>query len=209
MFGPVGSQIMSIFKLLSPEEIDSYIVREGVNKVEGSMAAGGEQLSFNSAHTQDGNTEDKDEKLDTDSKAEIIPISEFQKKEVMGESASGETQANAEVKDIRESNPEVPTPSENVRGSSVLESMGILSAATLKKQEMERLEAERKKRDSATVFLLKERQKMRDSKKRLIEQQAISTYNKKSNEDYAATNNDEDEEISADSRGILVNKTQY
>ena len=217
MLGPIGSELMNIFRLLSPDEIDRYIVDKKVQRVEGSMAAGGEEMEFN---TEDSNLSERHkEQLKKDQKAKIIPISQYQ--EEKEERPKSEQHQLAELADMdlpTESEEENTDPSfvnqrvQAVSPKSDLESIGVLSGSTIKELEAQRMAEENSKKESATVFLLRERQKMRQSKQKLIHQQAHKQY--KSNaaqEFYQQTEEDllSDDPQTDTSKGILVNKRHY
>ncbi len=90
--------------------------------------------------------------------------------------------------------------------------MGILSASSIKEIEAERRKKENDKKDSATVFLLKEREKMRDSKRRMTEQRAIKSYQTNAAQEfYDDTEEDisDEENRQNDLKGILLNKKHF
>lgn len=91
-----------------------------------------------------------------------------------------------------------------------LESIGI--ASQNKVEELEKLKAEQelKSMPSASVFLLEERNKIKKSQKKLYNQKAINTYKNSSNMDLSTTEaDDESDEKSVGSVGVLINKRQY
>ena len=205
MLGPIGSEVMAIFRLLSPHEIDAYITEEeaSVVRIEGSRTATGEELSHDSSKQfyqkadpeQVADLDDTDE-IDVKKPAKIIPLHAYQEQKQQPEERPSKQHSR-------------PTGGSK---SSGLDSLGILSASQIKEQEQERLKQERNKEDSVTVFLLKERQKMRQSKQRLTEQTAIKLYQTNAAVDlHMEETVDEDGETlaSSDMRGILVNKKQF
>jgi hypothetical protein len=214
MLGPIGSELMSIFRLLSPDEINKYIVDKTVRKVAGTMAASGESMEFN---TEDSNLgEFQKEKFNKEQKAKIIPISDYQKDEEPKKKANKHSfteeklatveqfPINKKLETTRQRQPSV--------GNSELESIGVLSGNTIKEIEAQRLAEENSKKDSTTVFLLKQRQVMRESKKKMIEQQAHRQYKTNAAQEfYVQTEEDvlSDEVQSDVSKGILVNKKHY
>jgi len=208
MLGPIGSNIMSIFRLLSPDEIDKYIESKEVQKIAGSMAASGEEMTYE-GHQEPEFAQPKEKKFSTDHQAEIIPIGKFKKdNHIEEEKKEAEeelpVEMKAEVKKLKpKSNASAP--------KSQLESIGILSASSLRQIEQERLEKESKNKDSTTAFLIRERMKMRESKKRLIEQHAYKSYQMNAAQEFYDTDDLLDEEANNDSstKGILVNKKQF
>lgn len=210
MLGPIGCDIMAIFRLLSPTEIDRYIEVHKESKVSMPMAANGQALSFDQDEPHLENKGPK-KKFNPKNKAKIVNINKY-KKEREAEPTREESSSNR----IRAQNLAPPDNEESSppRGNNALESIGVLSASTIKNIENERMKKEKQKEDSATVFLLKERQKLRDSKKKLIKQEAFKTYQTSSTQVYnSSSSTDEEGESEAsdttESRGILVNKRHY
>ncbi|MAZ49238.1 MAG: hypothetical protein CME65_11805 [Halobacteriovoraceae bacterium] len=207
MLGPIGSEVMAVFRLLSPHEIDAYITEEdnSVVRIEGTRTATGEELPHDSSkqffsRNESGGEIDapEDEDIDVNKPAKIIPLHAYQ-----DSSDSERVQQNRDL-DRR-------SPKSREKDSS-LSSLGILSASQIKAQEKARLESEKSQEDSVTVFLLKEREKMRKSKKRMTEQSAIKVYQHNAAVDLNIEDSfDEDGEpiSNSDMRGILVNKKQY
>ncbi len=206
MLGPIGSQIMSIFRLLSPDEIDKYIVREEEAKVNESlpMASGGEE--FASEGHQEDQVSQRSAKQETEfpkeHQAEIIPLHKLKVEEVKQEPETA----------LRQQEKKHSQHSSLSGESGELESLGILSAKSIRAIEEERLKKENAKKDSATVFLLKEREKLKSSKKRLIEQVAFKSYQSNAAQEFHDMNDDdllEEENSSKDLKGILLNKRHY
>lgn len=212
MLGPIGSEIMAIFRLLSPDEIDKYIVEERADEyqAEGTtkIAAGAEGLSLSSGETHlDDKTGPK--KFPKEQQAKIIPLH--------GRTAEEEdllSEHKGDEEEQQEQSPQqVQTTSVSSKGSSGLESIGVLSAAQIKQIEQKRLEEEKGKRDSATVFLLKERERMRSAKRKMVEQVAIKSYQVNASVEFYEQTGDEVEEeedlLSDDLKGILLNKRHF
>lgn len=204
MLGPIGSEIMRIFRLLTPEEIDKYIVREGEAKVARpqKMASGSDFNLDNRA-----NTPNEKKTLKQKSSADLENnVLEFNSSASFEDPPEGNEHNESEIsiesrklKTVRSSS------------NSALESAGILSASRMKELEQKRLKEENEKKDSTTVFLIKERLKARKAKQLLTESYAISLYEKNSNQDF-----NQDIEIDEDGnrvidpmKGILLNKKQY
>ena len=72
------------------------------------------------------------------------------------------------------------------------------------------LAKENKNRDSATVFLLKERERMRSAKRKMIEQVALKSYQLNASQEFyeKSDNGEEEEEGLDDLKGILLNKLE-
>lgn len=202
MLGPIGSEIMSIFRLLSPDEIGTYIVENKVSKIEGTMTATGEELSYDSSKQfidRKKEAPDEEQSIDVEKQAKIIPLHAY--KEEQQHSEHHQEQQGLKQKE----NNNHPS-----QASGALDSIGILSASQIQQQEKERLEKEKAKEDSITVFLLKEREKMRKSKQKITEQTAMKVYKSSAAVDLNIEEDYEDEESSShDMRGILVNKKHF
>lgn len=216
MFGPIGSELMSIFRLLSPEEIDKYIVDNSrVGKMQGTLAAGGEGMNFDS---KDSNlAEHQKEKFNKEQKAKIIPIADYQdetpsKKGNTLQVSVAQTKENLDPIPINKKMQQATTSQSSSASKTDLESIGVLSANTIKDIESKRIADENANKDSATVFLLKQRQKMRESKKKLIYQQAHKQYKTNAAQEFYAESDEDlfsEESQSDSSKGILVNKKHY
>ncbi len=210
MLGPIGSEVMSIFRLLSPHAIDEYIVEDTVARVEGAKTATGEELphdsskQFYSKGERQQAPSEPQEAFDVDKPAKIVPLNEYReaKKEELKQEYSQQSSLHQEQEKPRQGS------------KSALGDIGILSAAQIRAQEEERLRKERANEDSMTVFLLKEREKMRRSKQRITSQVALKTYQSNAAVDLNIQEDefdedDEDKNKGNDMRGILVNKKQY
>lgn len=218
MLGPIGSNIMSIFRLLSPDEIDKYIVSKEVRKVEGTMVAGGEEFTSDehqADYSPQKSTHNKEEKFPADHQAEIIPIGKHRKEEENNgdqQDSSGQDESNSNEQAYEKAKNITANIKAAVSKSSGLESIGVLSASSLREIEAERLKEEQKKQDSTTAFLIKERLKMRESKKRLIEQHALKQYQVNAAQEFYNTDEDlldEEESNDGSAKGILINKKQF
>ena len=176
------------------------------------MAANGGQMQYDdeAPHQQDK----KQKPFPKDHQAKVLPLNELStvpKKVDLNESEMTNqplSNRNAQLK-AQYLNKEI-----NHRAneqSNDLASMGILSSSTIKQIENDRRKKENENKDSATVFLLKERQKMRESKKRMIEQEAIKSYQTNAAQEFYDESEDEfsEEEGHHDLKGILLNKRHY
>ncbi|MBT4792821.1 MAG: hypothetical protein HON90_14700 [Halobacteriovoraceae bacterium] len=211
MLGPIGSEIMSIFRLLSPNEIDRYIVPEEEVSQGMKIAAGAEDMDYTGAQK---NTQDYKpaEKFPKDHQAKIIPLSDFNKKGTVKKKQANPQENESDNHSQKQRPTATPKQPRAQNSNSSLESIGVLSAQTIREQEHKRLNEENENKDSATIFLLKEREKMRGSKKRMIEQQAIRSYKTNSEQEFytEAQEADFDEEDSSEGlKGILLNKKHF
>lgn len=221
MLGPIGSELMSIFRLLSPDEMDRYIVENKVKKIEGVMAASGDQLSYDSqthspvnysgSDDQENNEKSDSEEIDVENQAKIIPLHAF-KDPPPGE---GDDRVEKRVENFSKVSPgensKIQSSTQTTTPKGALGSIGILSAAQIRQQEQARLAKEKEKEDSITVFLLKERDKMRRSKQKIVEQSAIQIYKSSAAVELNLDESVDEEEGSSavDMRGILINKRQF
>lgn len=214
MLGPIGSELMSIFRLLTPAEIDRYLDHSAKSrKIEGTMAANGQELVFDEHDPAfvDVNQKDKKQKFSKEHQAEIIPLHPDQEED------HDNLQNFKEAEELEQDSSDIEVDSQleqaeklkNKLKANGLESIGILSAASLRKIEEDRLKSESKKRDSTTAFLIKQREKMRSSKRRLIEQHAYKSYQSNAAQEFYDTEESIDEEDSLSTKGILVNKKQF
>jgi len=211
MLGPIGSEIMKMFRLLSPDEIDKYIVREDERVVNSSMAANGEPMQFNDERPHLENQEPKN-KFPKDHQAKIIPINEeVGKKRVIDENFEAVNYIDENTNDSKEQQHSNKPQYQEDSAPNSLASIGVLSASTIKEIEAKRRAEENKSKDSATVFLLKEREKMRQSKKRLTKQIAINMYKTNAAQEFKEDTDEDilDENYSNDLKGILVNKKHF
>ncbi|MAX66062.1 MAG: hypothetical protein QF441_14495 [Bacteriovoracaceae bacterium] len=214
MLGPIGAEIMAIFRLLSPDEIDKYIVNKQERTVQepSAMAANGESLGQR-PQNQSLALEDKalEEPSDNEQEhakdsAKVIPI---RKEEAHQSQKRRQGEDQEQLK--RQKSLKRPKVSVDNDKNSSLESIGVLSADAIRKIEQERIKEENNKKDSATVFLLSERKKMRESKQKLIEQGALRQYQVNlAYEFFEETEEDIlDEERSTDLKGVLINKKHF
>jgi len=224
MLGPIGSHVMAIFRLLSPEEIDRYITRDksgavsekaGAVDIAMKMASGGESMHHSHGGPRLDQKENNDDVIEDENKfpegheAKIIPLKDYSGVEAQPvpqkEDDASEEKQNFASKAVK------PIPdSEAAKGG--LASIGVLSASTIREQEQNRAREENSKRDSATVFLIKEREKMRTSKRKLAEQTAIKRYQSSAAQEFHEESEEDllsEETDKSDMKGILLNKRNY
>lgn len=215
MLGPIGANLMSILKVLTPSEIDLYSeVNEEV--VAQPMAVGAENIQYDEhssslaeeykrklAHGQDEEATEDDEP----EKAKIIPINKKVEQEL---SENGEFFEQKPKLEISKDKKNFSAPDKNS-----LNAIGILSKNQQREIEEEKQRQENSKKDSTSVFILDQRERLKQSRMRLVEQKAISQYQKNASAEImipkeASEENVEDEEIrDSSSKGILVNKRHY
>ena len=205
MLGPIGSEIMRLFRLLSPDEIEKYVSHDEVDEVQANMqmASNGESMQFDSRASKNNQ-----KSFPKEDQAKIIPINESVESELKNRAKAHISQFATESHD--EPEPKNLRKPDTNKGSG-LESIGVLSASRIKEIELQRLKEENNSKDSATIFLLKERDKMRQSKKRLVEQTALKQYQNNAAQEFHEEVFDEEsgEMASSDLKGILLNKKHY
>lgn len=208
MLGPIGASLMSIMRVLTPAEIELYIQRSSDTKVVAPIAVGAEGES--SDYIDDPPKEidikyNQQQAQDNEETCEVIELYPDNFERVEQEVVyDGD---NYQSDDLRHK--------ELSQNSSELESIGIYSAATIAEKEKERAEEKKKATPSASVFLINERLKLKNSQQKLKEQIAIKNYNKnnviqlKAKDSTYELDDTSEEEISKNSiTGILINKKQ-
>ena len=229
MLGPIGSNLMTILKVLTPSEIERYSqegmagASEVVRKSPIALAAGGEFFNLDDDENSPANPKNQ-------TKAKILPLRRRNEKEEE-ETPEEDPYAGFPKVEEKEESEEIAAKSESfkplvtkeeehliaksVSTGSDLEQVGILSGNQIKQIEEQKKKKAEAKKDSATIFLLKQRRKMQESKSKLIEQSAISNYKKsgyeKVNVQIDIDDDDIDEKLknNSPSSGILVNKKTY
>ena len=188
MLGPLGSTLMSIMRVLTPSEIERY-AHEVVSAEEAkvmSIAAGAEGYEMLSdSHLEHGSGGHK---------AKIIPINEA---------------AEKELKELEE--PDLEKPKKQAKKSdNSLGSLGILSAGELNEQEAKKKKLNDSKKESTSIFILNQRERLKKSQNKLAGQAAILEYKKSASQEMIQSDNThDDEEKVSGSSGILINKKHY
>lgn len=217
MLGPIGANLMSILKVLSPSEIDLYSeVNEEV--IVQAMAVGAENLQYDE-HTSSlaedykrrlakKDEDDSEQESEDSEKAKIIPINKKVEQEL---SENGEFFAQKQKLEI----PEEKKIIQSSDGNS-LNAIGILSKNQQQEIDYKRKEAENSKKDSTSVFILDQREKLKQSRMKLVEQKAIMQYQKNSSAEMFSAKEVSEDELNEDqetwdssSKGILINKRHY
>ena len=213
MLGPIGANLMSILKVLTPSEIDLYSEMEE-EIVAQPIAVGAENIQYDEhssslaeeykrklAQEQDEETIEDDEP----EKAKIIPINKKVEQEL---SENGEFFEQKQKLEISEDRKSFQTPDKNS-----LNAIGILSKHQQREIEEEKQRQENSKKDSTSVFILDQREKLKKSRMRLVEQKAISQYKKNASAEIMIQKEDSEDEVEetrdSSSKGILVNKRHY
>jgi hypothetical protein len=216
MLGPMGARIIDLLKIMTPSEIDRYMDKPQKEvAADVKKASGGEDFDVMHSHPNSGRKLKRDNNSHDEShsdngqaehQAKIIPLNQESSKKLE------EIQAKQEnLKESREVD-EPETEYRESKGEHDLESAGILSAAKIDAIKRKKLKELKAKQDSTTNFIIKQRDKLKQTKLKLIEMEAIKNYNNSSNIEKL---NDEidlenpDEEVCVGAKGILVNKKHY
>jgi hypothetical protein len=208
MLGPIGANLISIFKVLTPNEIDLYSEIRTHSSVK-AVAVGAENIHYDGGAGHDPYSkrqEKKPEQVENQESepAKILPL-------------------NKEIAQALEEDPHFQA-LQSTKASSKrtfnttqneLSSIGILSAFEQQQIEEEKKEKEKRKRDSATVFLINERNKLKKSRMMLAEKNALDQYQKNATVEIITKNSKiseedlEEEQRDSASKGVLVNKKHY
>ena len=210
--------ILAIFRLLSPEEIERYIGLEDKSEsVPIKKAAGAENITVdNSTPKKEApsvralNDSQRPQKASQafprDNQAQIIPIHKDIKIDAPSEDAEVTQKSYPEVK--KESSLEGYIAEEE---DNELAAVGILSANTIKKIEQDQIAKKNAQKDSATIFLLKEREKLKSSQKKLNSYVAFKSYQSSAAQEFYEESDENilDDEKKTELKGILLNKKQF
>lgn len=205
MLGPMGAVVMNVLKVMTPSEIERYSQgreAEEVSKIAAgaeSISSGGAGSSFNPQSESHHKKKEHppNESLNDSGEAKIIPI--------------------REQMPIRPP-PKAPPPDEpkstKVEPENELEGMGIVSGEKQHAIKEAASAREKSKQDSATIFILKERERLKKSKSKMNTSEAFKTYAESSNLEFYKPEievdlDDPDKEEAIGSRGILINKKHY
>lgn len=206
MLGPMGAHVMSVLRVMTPAEIDRYAKTSGQKKVQ-AMAAGAEDLNLDNAQSfAHQKSPEKEEFKPLSTEAEIIPIkgrdSEPQKEHQ--EKSFDHQQPSSVYEEMDED--------DEVQGNGELESLGIYSSKKISAFKKAQEKKRRSKEDSSSVFLLKQREKLKKTNHKMIGNVALKTYSQTMTADMTKAEvdiDDPDKELAEGSRGILVNKKHY
>jgi hypothetical protein len=209
MLGPLGSSIISILRVLTPSEIERYTDSIYKDDVVTKVAAGAEGFEpfekppggFKPRIVSDEEESDEsmsgesgDEKSQDDSKAKIIPIS----KTVKLEDLPIAVQHLPNSKDK-------PLNSDKKKSMNSLRDLGLKSSKELLEEQRLIQEIKNQSKDSTSVFILSEREKLRESKEKIASLMAIFEYRKSATQEIIVQDKDESEPTIYGSTGILIN----
>ncbi len=166
MLGPIGAHIMSVLKVMTPSEIDRY-ARASEKRRPTAVAAGAEDFDLEDSQT--GNPHSGSFKKMTE--AEIIPIRPEQNEK------GGPPPEGQSSKDPPHSN----------RSDEELESVGIFSGKKIQDMKNRAEDIAKAAEDSSSVFLIKQRAKLKETNVRMIGNTALKTYAETAHADMTQT----------------------
>lgn len=212
MLGPMGARIIDLLKIMTPNEIDKYVEKPN-EQSELKLAAGAEEFDVTKSppkalganqNKNDNENEDSTSEEDVKHEAKIIPLHK--------DSPHSFDEENNQESDEEERSAEEEAEYAASKAEKELEKAGIYSASKISAIKKEKLKRYKAKQESTSNFILNQREKLKKTKLRLIEQDAIKNYSLNSNIEKL---NDEidlenpDEEVVFGNKGILVNKKHY
>jgi hypothetical protein len=218
MLGPMGTRIIDMLKIITPGEIDKYMDKPNSGEISHNIkkAAGAEDFDVTKAPQQvpqpsHKNKKEEDQSEELEHQAKIIPINKESSEHLDAKSEEERAKKlQQEQQEKQESSDEVDYV--GTKGESELESAGIYSASKIEALKRKKLKELKAKQESTTSFILNQRDKLKKTKLKLIEMDAIKNYNNNSN---VESLNDEididnpEEEASIGTKGILVNKKHF
>lgn len=211
MSGQANSNLLSFLKILTPDEIERFLNRKKRGRVQMKIAVGSGTLSA-------GFIEEDDES-DIDASPKIVPLEGGNEKAAKdGKEAK---KPNLKVIKIDEENNQKIEEADDdisVEATGELSSLGIMNQYDMRRLQNKKMQAEKGKEISASMFILRERTKLKDSKEKLSGQMGIGNYQKTASQDFKVAplqeleegeEHDEDDDGSVSSTGILVNTKQH
>ncbi len=204
MLGPIGSTVMKMLRVLTPDSIERLTkLADGRKRKVASSALSVDVESATSTgvsapQRQERENEEKEEKSSEQnpSSPKIIPLHLVEDEQVQ-KMAVGSSY--------------IPSYSGQRSGPvTALESIGVLSNEELKKIKSQEDQKIKDKQPSATIFLLEERKRLHNANAKIYCQTAIRNYrNSTSTVDMAMEEKMDEEPRSNTTSGILLNKKQF
>lgn len=218
MAGIIGSSIMSALRLLTPGEINRIT---GINTKKKTNEAGQVITDEESSLINAGGSSNTDQ-AGNKSEDNVLLLKKDQsgeKKEpedpYKSKPTSDQAPVPATVLNFSPINEEVTEDlaregllKAQSKAQTNLEQAGVYSAEKIREEEEKKRRDEKKLEDSSTVFLLKEKNKVKESQKKLKVKEVLESYRNNSKMDIQRQTDDEDLSIS-DNQGILLNKKQF
>lgn len=215
MLGPMGAYVISALRLLTPSEIDRYTKPSSKKKARVSaMAAGAEEYAVEEYAVEEFASDGAAGKPpDTaagsrakSSDAEIIPIkgrgSPFHNKEEQAEQALDGPSPGSDP----------PTRAEFIPMQPARVSVNAENQGQPENDSIQKSQGKEAPGDLAAVFLLEERQKLKESNTKIAEGNALKSYNDIVNADFSQADSEDDYpegERPQGLKGILINKKHY
>ena len=214
MLGPIGANLMSILKVLTPSDIDVYSSKiEEEEVLIRPLAVGAEGVNYGGTSSSSGDQPKKNLVSENDTeehnleKAKIIPLNQK-----IAEELEAKLSEEIYAQKIKIDQNLKVNVSPGQSGGNSLSALGILSQSDQYELDKEKQRKENEEKESTSVFILNQRDVLKKSRMRLVEQKAIAQYQKNSNSDFALKEQSEGEEEESQengSKGILVNKRHY
>ncbi|MFZ4712816.1 MAG: hypothetical protein ACOYL6_03835 [Bacteriovoracaceae bacterium] len=205
MLGAIGSNLMSLLRLLTPSEVskltDEAVDRIGINSSEGVSV--GLELNHGSKQQQDSFKDQTHE-------AKILPFNQVVDELPLQQGALEQQAVAAASKVSTKDKEEFLLRSLHIKKKRKKVSGGENFSDNYAEEEEEAAELKAKsivEEVSSTIFLLQEKAKIRTSQLKLMKQEAVKSYRTQAAIDTA--HEDKEDLTQSSSSGILINKRQF
>lgn len=209
MLGPIGASVMKMLKVLTPQDILDLTKSADQNK---NKVKAKTDVEINSNDSEEKNLVFAQHKKGQHEQAKenehrapkIIPlfVTEEEEEQVVYKKAAGSSYTTEEISKISSSQ-------NTTKKESELESIGVLSQDKIQELEEQRKIEAKKKEPSATIFLLGQREKLRNSNCKIYGQTAIKSYKSSAILDIQIEEKLEEEGKANVMSGILLDKKQF
>ncbi|MBL7664160.1 MAG: hypothetical protein JNM93_03425 [Bacteriovoracaceae bacterium] len=220
MMGSIGSIIMNTLKILTPRAIDELSSKAGlrgkrVSNIEANQISEfmSTNLSSTTSNTVNFDTREKKKKKKKSQQQQVeVPTDEVLPKVIPLNTKLREVhqQEELELKKVAVGeNYYQNTEEQNHVKSSSLESIGVMSHEKIQRIEEQKQRTELNKQPTSTIFLLSERDRLKDLNHRIHGQRAIESYKSSIVLDIKADEKHEEEGKSNLTSGVLLDKKQF
>ena len=192
-------------RILTPEALTVYSETK-IEEMQPSQIAVGQDFveSFQGKPSAIGFAEEKSDESEEELKAKIIPLHQNLEDVSEHDSVIRASIQQEQVEEVETKDDSVAAP------ESDLEKLGIYSKEKLAEFAAAKEQKKKSKQDSTTVFLIKQREKLKESSTKLVGKVGIDNYVKTSRQleeiDGELDMTDPDKDIAKGNRGVLVNK---
>lgn len=205
MSNPSQQWIIESFQVMTPEKVGE-LTNSVVQRKALPMAAGAEGQEF----FEELAVPDEQYSVEEDQDAKIIPLrarGPSTQTKIKEENIIEDMQEDIDLEEkiLKELNQE---DLDMLQRGSRLESLGIINSDKQRLLDDINKKKKKAKEESPTVFVLNEREKLKDSSVKLATQDAIKSYKKSSTQDSKQKYDEEGKSI-VGSSGILVNKKHF